>query len=266
MSNLNQLHCEDLNRINLHLFFYGRDVLGDEWRGVVYNPPYSRLLYATDGEAVIKQLDGDDIVMKKGNWYLIPAGCSFEYWCDDIIKHFYFRFKLCDFNGIDLLHHCDGIKVLEHQEDLSFWDENLEKGDIFGGLSIRTVIYDRLLKIIKENNINIQANKLSPYVEKAVQYISQNLSVQLTADKIAKQLYISKTTLNNCFKRELSMSIHAYINNLVLSEAMMLLMDTNMSVFAISKKFGFCDQFYFTRIFTKKFGVSPLQYRKSNEI
>ena len=62
------------------------------------------------------------------------------------------------------------------------------------------------------------------------------------------------------------MSIHAYINNLVLSEAMMLLMDTNMSVFAISKKFGFCDQFYFTRIFTKKFGVSPLQYRKSNEI
>lgn len=266
MSNLNQLLCEDINRINLHLFFYGRDTLGKEWRGVVNNPMFSRFLYVIDGEAVIKQVDGDDIVMKKGNWYLIPAGCSFEYRCDDIIKHFYFRFKLCDFNGIDLLHRCDGIKVLEQQDDMSFLDENVEKCNIVDGLIIRTVLYERLLRIIKENSTHFQTKQLSPYVEKAVQYINQNLSMKLSLDEIATQLYISKSTLNNCFKRELSMSVHAYINNLVMSEAMLLLMNTNMSIRAISKKFGFCDQFYFTRMFTKKVGVSPLQYRKTNEI
>ena len=37
---------------------------------------------------------------------------------------------------------------------------------------------------------------------------------------------------------------------------------TNMSVSAVAKEVGYEDQLAFSKIFKKKFGVSPAQYRK----
>ena len=39
-----------------------------------------------------------------------------------------------------------------------------------------------------------------------------------------------------------------------------------MQISRISERYGFCDQFYFSRRFKEKFGVTPQKYRKMNSL
>ena len=65
------------------------------------------------------------------------------------------------------------------------------------------------------------------------------------------------------FKAELSKPVGEYVNDTIMFEAGQLLLKTNLSILAISEKYGFSDQFYFSRRFKEKFGVSPMKYRKN---
>lgn len=58
------------------------------------------------------------------------------------------------------------------------------------------------------------------------------------------------------------MSVHDYIENLVFSESVQLLRQSDMTVMNISEKFGFCDQFYFSGRFKKKIVAAPRNFRK----
>ena len=87
--------------------------------------------------------------------------------------------------------------------------------------------------------------------------------MQLTVSQIAEYCFISKSTLTKHFKKELSVSVNEYICNTVLADAEMLLSTTNVSVSEISSRLGFSDQFYFSRKFKEKFGISPREYRKN---
>ena len=51
----------------------------------------------------------------------------------------------------------------------------------------------------------------------------------------------------------------------IIIDSINMLMGGNMSVGEISEKLGFCDQFYFSRRFKKRFGLSPREYVKKSE-
>jgi AraC-like DNA-binding protein len=57
------------------------------------------------------------------------------------------------------------------------------------------------------------------------------------------------------------MSVNEYICNTILAETELILSTRNISILELSHKFGFSDQFYFSRKFKEKFGVSPREYR-----
>ena len=44
-----------------------------------------------------------------------------------------------------------------------------------------------------------------------------------------------------------------------------LLRHTNVSVSSVAREVGYEDQLAFSKIFKKKFGISPAQYRKNNQ-
>lgn len=84
----------------------------------------------------------------------------------------------------------------------------------------------------------------------------------LTVEDLAKQLFISKTILTREFKFMYGMSPYHYYLNKKLSQAKLMLHNSNMSVKEISDKLCFADEHYFSGLFKRKVGVPPSEFRR----
>ena len=256
--------CKLVNRLNLELLTVGQAQVDPQWYGTVLSPVYSRLYYITDGSFTVLTPDGREQTLRAGNWYLIPSGYSFEYKCYDFMEHFYFHIKLCDFDGTDLLRNCNKILSLipDQLVNCNLFMECIGGNHLVTGLRMRQIITDILLTFIEQYNIPVYSEDYSPCIYKALIYIKQNLSMQLSIQQIADNIFVSKSTLTKHFQKELHMSVNEYINNTIMADAERLLMTSNISIRDLSQKFGYSDQLYFSKRFKEKFGISPREYRK----
>lgn len=261
--NVNYELCKLVNRVKLNLITFGHARVGSEWNGIVSSPVYSRLYYIVDGDSAITPQNSEKMKLEVGKWYLIPTGCSFGYECDGDMEHYYFHLKLCDFDGTDLLRKCKKPLSIDMEEDMvKFMKKCIDNENVLDGLKLHETTLNVLLAILKRHSVDIRTENYSPCVMKAIRYIGENLSVQLTISEIAENIFISKSTLTKHFQKELSMSVNEYIYDLVMSGAEHALSTGDETIQTISDRFGFYDQFYFSRRFKEKFGQSPREYRK----
>lgn len=95
--------------------------------------------------------------------------------------------------------------------------------------------------------------------------IEENLSTEISRDELAAAVYLNPDYLTRRFKQETGMSISDYIIEKRLALAKNLLRKTDMSIVEISEKAGFSYSSYFVRLFRKKLGVTPQQFREQKE-
>ena len=254
--------CERTNQITLTILTYGHAKISTNWRGESTNRSFSFLYYIDKGGCII-ETETKTLKLTAGNWYLIPSGCNFKYHCEDNMEHIYFHISLLKADKLDTFRElkdplcapCEAIPAI-------LFDLIDESEDFVSILTIKKYIYETLLHILKINKISINQSTISECVIKAIKYITSNLTANLTTSEIATNAFVSKSKLTKHFKKELSMSIQEYLYNVILSEASQLLMCTTLSVSEISDRLGFSDQFYFSRKFRQKYGLSPRDYRK----
>jgi AraC-like DNA-binding protein len=79
--------------------------------------------------------------------------------------------------------------------------------------------------------------------------------------RLCKELGISRTQLHNKLKTLTGRSTALYIRLIRLIEARKWLVKTTLNVSEIAYDAGFKDPNYFSRIFTREFGVNPTQFR-----
>lgn len=103
--------------------------------------------------------------------------------------------------------------------------------------------------------------KGNPLVEKALTIIYDNLkSNDLTVNSIAAQLKVSPTHMTNLFKKHLSITPSEYIAQKKIEAIITELKNSNDSLHAIRKRFGFQNHSHFIQFFKKHTGLTPLQY------
>ncbi|MBQ8610961.1 MAG: helix-turn-helix domain-containing protein [Oscillospiraceae bacterium] len=93
-------------------------------------------------------------------------------------------------------------------------------------------------------------------------YIQHHLSEPITAEDIAKELYLSRPYLSRKFIEETGISLTDYILNEKTEEAKRLLRYSDKSLTAISGYLGFSSQSHFSRVFKKYSGSTPGEYRE----
>lgn len=254
--------CKQINRIRLNLIYFGSSIIDNEWTGRIVSPDCSRLYCVIRGTAYIT-MNGARTHLIPGKWYLLPAGCSFDFECVDEMDQISFHLKLCDISENDLLASCNDIVCFEAPSmDYEFLKHCSKSTNLIDGLKLRQIIYELLLGIIQKHNINIYRENYSPCVFSAINYIKQNLNMNLSITEIAEKAFVSKSTLTKHFRKELGVSVNEYITGRVLAEAEVMLITTNKTLLEISEKLGFSDQFYFSRRFKESFGIAPREYRK----
>ncbi len=253
--------CEKANETILTLLTYGHAKISPTWKGESLNTTFSYLYYVHKGHSTIHS-GNSTTELVAGNWYLIPSGYNFKYWCEDYMEHIYFHIQLSGADKLDLLRHIKEPLVMPAQSipDVLFkCVRNIY--DTLSILKVKNYIYEIIVRILTENNISIEQPSHSECVLNAINYISTHLSAGLTTSEIAENSFVSKSKLTKQFRKELSMSIQEYLYNILLSEASHLILNTHLSFAEISERLGFSDQFYFSRKFKEKYGVSPRKYK-----
>ena len=101
-------------------------------------------------------------------------------------------------------------------------------------------------------------------VQKALKFIQDNVSDQLTVDDIAAAAGLSNSRLSVLFKQKTGSSPKEYHIGLKVQKACSLLSLSDWSIKDIARELGFYDPYYFSRCFSQRMGLSPNNYRRKN--
>ena len=113
--------------------------------------------------------------------------------------------------------------------------------------------------IISNEYINTETSDFMRTVSK---YITDNLTKPLNAEIICQELNVSKTFLYNQFRIHKNKTVNEYINSKRIADAKYNLANHNYPISKISEKVGISDYTYFSKLFKRMTGYTPLQYRK----
>ncbi|MDR2535803.1 MAG: response regulator [Treponema sp.] len=124
------------------------------------------------------------------------------------------------------------------------------------------------------NNLPVQGIPVSPrketltghaeIIDKAKQYILDNIEQRIMLQDVANHVGISSGYLSTLFKKEFNQNLMDYINMIKTERACTLIRQGKYKIYEISYMLGFENAYYFTRVFRRHTGFSPSEYQKKS--
>lgn len=104
--------------------------------------------------------------------------------------------------------------------------------------------------------------KSFPLIETAKSLIEAHLSEDYPLTALADEMNVSVYYLSHLFKTESGISIVEYRNELRLTKAKLMLINTEDSIAEIAVSVGFCSSAYFAEVFSRSESITPSEYRR----
>lgn len=102
-------------------------------------------------------------------------------------------------------------------------------------------------------------------VRAAAQYIQENIDKNLTCVEVAEAVHIDASHLTRLFKREHGMALNEYVTSEKMRVAASLLRVTAIPVSLVAAKVGYSNFSYFSQVFRKYNGKTPLEFRQAHK-
>ena len=136
----------------------------------------------------------------------------------------------------------------------------------FGAQALRDTLVIQSLILINRVSLNssepdeIPAPQYDPKISDTLSFINENLAADLTVERLAERVFLSKYHFMRFFKAETGSTVHAYVRQRRLLYAAHLIR-TGVPVNKAAVESGFRDYSTFFRAFRESFGVSPNQLK-----
>ena len=137
--------------------------------------------------------------------------------------------------------------ILENHPDLAMLKQLLEKA------------IDEAVGFLKE----IRSRKVGHVTEDIISYINNHLAEDLYLDRICEMFFINKSYLCRIFKKATGKTFNAYLTELRIRKAKLLLKHENLRINEIAMLVGYKNPRYFARTFLKLEHMTPSDYRAS---
>ena len=240
------------------------------WIGSMENSvPFTRehshdtweIVYYTEGKG-INRVGDRDIPFEKGTIICQPPHIPHTEISEKGYKNIFFVVKECDFFGMEIpffqdSYRNEGLFLLE-QLQICY----LQKPNNWQNIS------ESILSLLTEYMFSwSEKEKRNPYVEKCENILVENISsCDYSVIDTIDSLPLSNTYFMKLFKKETGYTPNEYITKKRIDYAKRLLLNNHFSdlrIKDISLMCGHKDQYYFSKLFKKKTGLSPEQMRKS---
>ena len=232
------------------------------------------LIYCMEGRGWI-EIEKKRIEMTPSRFVVIPAGAPHKYAANEkdpwTIYWIHFKGEISDYIVELIQQHSKNYKpdLTYNENRIKLFEEiysNLEKG--YSGDNLRYVnmiFYHFLSSIIYEEKFNyVENRKENDIIALTIELMQKNTHTIFTLQEFANFTKLSISHFSAVFREKTGYSPIEYFNHLKIQKACQYLLFTNMTVKEMAVSLGVDDQYYFSRMFSKLMGVSPIGYRKRN--
>jgi two-component system response regulator YesN len=151
--------------------------------------------------------------------------------------------------SIDTLEFCDTVKAILDKQDVFTSVENSKKFFV--------EFYNEIMFLCS----SVAAQKSADLVDRIKNYVDEQYTRDLCLERIADDLMVSAKYVSRIFKDKMGINLTDYICDVRVNKAKELLKTTNMKISEISSQIGIESRTTFLRVFKKRTGVSPNEYR-----
>lgn len=231
--------------------------------------PFIRPIYylhlVTSGEAVLK-FSGKELPLKEGTLFFFFSGVPYEIEGDEN-----FRYTYISFMGVNMPEFLSGLGITlensvfqgySHLTEL--WLSSIIRVNSVNANILTESVLLNTLSYISDKTENSDANKNSEnLLSVIVDYVDTHYREKdITLRSVADIFSYTEKYLSHFFKSKMGIGFNEYVNNLRLQYALNLVNSGGLSVSEVALKCGFSDPLYFSKVFKKKTGKAPSEYKK----
>lgn len=261
-----------------YLDFEGR------YKEYVEQHDFWELCYVEEGKISFRS-DTAERILRQGEIILIEPNQSHAYYSDKGNKNR--AFVVCFESSSQALKSLSGVtfsaaeglvdclnRIIQENKHTFYMDE---KGLLttahtpnFGGQQAILIHLEYLLICLirqlsleeEEGVVFLKNDKFYAEISQVIiRFFQENIYKKLTLDDICENVNYSRSFLCRTFKEQTGETLFSCFNRLKIEEAKKLLQKTALSAVSISQKLGFSDVKYFSALFKRLVGVSPIAYR-----
>ena len=100
-------------------------------------------------------------------------------------------------------------------------------------------------------------------LRKIISYVNEHYTEKLSLEEVANQVGFSREYFCRFFKQHMGITFLRYLNEVRISHAGRILMNTDKSISEVMQESGFTNQTIFNRLFKEIYGMTPRQARNS---
>ena len=131
--------------------------------------------------------------------------------------------------------------------------------DVKSCASLMREMFSSYCRLVYKHSIR----RYSPIVQKTILIVDSDISAELSLNSLAQKQGISAGYLATIFKKETGKTVSEYIKDKRIEHAMYLLGTTHLQIQTVALHCGIMDVQYFSKIFKKKIGKNPREYREA---
>ncbi len=105
-------------------------------------------------------------------------------------------------------------------------------------------------------------SRLDARLLQALAFLEEHLANATSNADLARQAGLSTGALNQLFKAQLGQTLHAHLRAKRIEKACLMLEFSDASIDQIAAETGFCDRYYFSRVFKRSQQLSPAAFRR----
>lgn len=232
--------------------------------------PEFQMVYVTSGEGIFKS-GGASYQVKPGSLMLLLPGTRHAYsprfelgWYENWVG-----FKGSYFSGLMEEGYLSPENAFFepglHDSILSIYNHIFEEAQALRPLcqmkACASILF-LISEVLTRERQKEQPSHCEEIVAKAKYLMESNIYNVINIADISGQLGLCPSRFNEIFKAYTSMTPYQYFINIKIHKAEHILEHEEISVKEAAYKMGFDDQYYFSRLFKKKTGVSPSNWKK----